>query len=151
MKLKTFEDLEFKPHACAAVTEDIKTKFPETYEQMKASNQARIIFENGRELSVIFGTLFYSNGINTYEAMELNHNSQPLGYLTKEEVSEYMKLIQYRWKGLTLRDCLLRLEHHKPKARTLGREGSNNKIIRISKKYNKNISEIFKNFKQSLS
>jgi hypothetical protein len=50
-------------------------------------------FENGKAYSIIFGTLFYSNGIDTYEIMTSDCD-EPRGYQTKEEIEEILKNLQ---------------------------------------------------------
>lgn len=50
MGYKTFEDLQFGPHYI-----------------LEEGQHAKIMFENGYGVSVVFGDVFYSNGIDTYE------------------------------------------------------------------------------------
>ena len=76
INMKTFEDLIFNIHP------------------LGQGMQAKITLDNGKKLSVLFGELFYSDGVSTYEAMELGADSEPRGYLTKEEVNEYIKELQ---------------------------------------------------------
>ena len=82
--MKTFEDLEFKPHP-------------------SGGEMAYIEFSNGYGVSVIFGSKFYSNGIDTYELAVMKDGdlcyssgitNDVIGYITKDEVTEYMKQIQ---------------------------------------------------------
>lgn len=90
--MKTFKDLEFKDHP-------ISNSPIGNGEKM-----ATMSFDNGYGVSVIFGSTFYSNGINTYELALTNKdglcydsditNNDVLGYITEEEVSETMKKIQ---------------------------------------------------------
>ena len=89
--MKTFEDLEFKPHE---FREDAK--------------QAVMFFENGYGVSVLFGKPFYSNGIDTYELAVIHRAGEDsfvikcdaditddvFGYMSKEEVTEAMKEVQ---------------------------------------------------------
>lgn len=89
--MKTFEDLEFKPHRFT-----------------KEATQAIMFFENGYGVSVLFGKPFYSNGINTYELAVIHRSDKDgvvikydtgitndvLGYIPKEEVTEAMKKVQ---------------------------------------------------------
>jgi len=79
--MKTFKDLEFKSHA---MCETSKCDF----------KQAKMKFDNGKEVSVLLGKVFYSNGIDTYEAWDLSEKEGPLGYLTENEVTEYMLKLQ---------------------------------------------------------
>ena len=100
--MKTFEDLEFKDHQVEISAKEIEAKAPETYKKIKGSldeqkqaKQAVITFDNGVRLSVIIGSIFYSNGVDTYEAYQLGlDGNEPRGYLTKDEVTEYMKELQ---------------------------------------------------------
>lgn len=88
--MKTFEDLEFvKRETCSFDT--------------RHASQARYTFDNGYEVSVLFGTPFYSDGIDTYEVAILKDGDlcydthitdDVLGYRTKEEVTEIMKQVQ---------------------------------------------------------
>jgi IS30 family transposase len=80
-KVKDFNDLVFKDYLIA---KDMSNRIGVT-------KQAKITFDNGTELSMVFGELFYSNGIDTYKAWASNVEDDLRGYLTKDEVSEYMK------------------------------------------------------------
>ena len=92
--MKVFTDLEFKEHGCVEGAREAVSKGIDMGEYLNAK-QAVIEFKNGRVLSVIFGVVFYSNGIDTYECMEMGRSdNQPKGYLTKDEVTEYMKELQ---------------------------------------------------------
>ena len=77
--MKTFKDLEFKPHTIGY------------------GKQAVMEFENGKNISVIIGEKFYSNGIDTYEIMssltDLTHTGVE-GYLTKEKVEKHLIELQ---------------------------------------------------------
>ena len=84
--MKTFKDLQFKPHSVD-----------------KKCLHAVIEFENGYGCSVVFGDRFYSNGIDTYEvavlyAGAISYNSgitdDVIGYVNDEQVTEIMKQIQ---------------------------------------------------------
>lgn len=90
--MKTFEDLVFEPHAISVRSN-----------RFKKHKQAIIDFDNGYSVSVIFGTTFYSNGIDTYELAvflegEICYPSEigddVLAYITKEEVTEAMIKVQ---------------------------------------------------------
>lgn len=95
MEYKTFDDLEFNLHPFAATyiygCEDAK--------------QARLEFQNGFGVSVVFGRMFYSNGEDTYEVActkngfvaypdDTSFADDVCGYCTKERVTELMKEIQ---------------------------------------------------------
>ncbi len=90
---KTFEDLKFEPRKEFGAIGDY------------SSYQAIIEFDNGYGASVLLGTLFYSNGVDTYEIACLRRDNlcypegtsfedDVLGYRTKEEITELMKEIQ---------------------------------------------------------
>jgi len=96
--MKTFDDLDFEPH---------KTTIPEKVKQeliakgmnkdsyiFKPMTQAKITFDNSKFMSIIFGEIFYSNGIDTYEAWCEEIDEEPRGYLTKDEITAYMKEVQ---------------------------------------------------------
>jgi len=96
---KTFEDLDFHPWM------DGRVSFSFIPEYLGA-RQARLDFPNGYGVSVLFGEVFYSNGIDTYELAvikdgkrivyppEVCPDGDVLGYITKEEVTEAMRKIQ---------------------------------------------------------
>jgi len=90
--MKTFKDLEFKDHPMVKGAKEAIKKGVDMTEEAKAK-QAKIKFENGVVLSVIFGSIFYSNGVDTYECMTLG-SDEPIGYLTEDEVTKYMVELQ---------------------------------------------------------
>ncbi len=86
-EFKTFDDLvfvdivEFKPHLG-----------PPTL-----GKKAKMTFDNGYKISVLFGDKYYSNGKNTYEVAYITPEgklSSPIGGLTKDEVTDEMIVIQ---------------------------------------------------------
>lgn len=92
--MKQFKDLVFNPHPIA-IECGIKN-----YENAK---QAVMYFNNGYGVSVVFGSCFYSNGIDTYELAILRDadicydteiTNDVIGYLTSDEVSKIMKQVQ---------------------------------------------------------
>jgi len=96
--MKTFKDLDFKPW----ITIGYRTKFdyPEDYKRAK---QAILDFPNGYGVSVLFGDIFYSNGIDTYEVgvrydghltYDTNITDDVISNASEEEVTEIMKLVQ---------------------------------------------------------
>ena len=90
--MKKFEDLEFEKHnSIKGVSEDLLNG---VMKKFKGSKQALVTFDNGREMSIIFGELFYSNGIDTYEAWCQDIDDNPRGYLNEEEVTNYMIIAQ---------------------------------------------------------
>ena len=86
-----FEELEFKPHDLA------------TAEILNCGKLAQATWktENGYTVSILFGELFYSNGVDTYEAWVIGKKlptnamyENPVGYLTPTEVEEYIKGVE---------------------------------------------------------
>lgn len=83
--MKTFNDLIFEPHPLGGII-------------------AHLFFDNGRGISVVYGSWFYSNGVDTYEVAVLDEEgyidystsitSDVLPHLTKDKVTEVMKQIQ---------------------------------------------------------
>jgi len=91
--MKTFKDLKFKPYSSSKSVLG-------SYEGAK---QAIETFENGYGVSVVFGSCFYSNGIDNYEVAVLFNGSiaydtgmtdDVMGYLTEDEVSEMMLKVE---------------------------------------------------------
>jgi len=87
--MKAFEDLVFDKHPIANV-------YPN-------SKQAIVSFDNGYGVSVLFGSAFYSNGIDSYEVAilcndEICYTTSITDYVvanaSKEKVSEIMKEVQ---------------------------------------------------------
>ena len=83
--MKTFKDLRFIAHPLWLGLEDDKF--------WGGGKQAKLTFANGHDISVIFGSLFYSNGVDTYEAYP-SCDEEPTGYLTKQGVTKLMKRVQ---------------------------------------------------------
>jgi hypothetical protein len=89
--MKTFKDLEFKKHSISSV---------EMYSNAK---RAVLNFNNSYGVSVVFGSCFYSNGIDTYEVSVLYNGNitydteitnDVIGNLSEEQVSEIMIKVQ---------------------------------------------------------
>lgn len=85
-----FSKLEFQLHPLSV------GNVPDRYKNLKF---ARIEFENGYGASVLIGSQFYSNGVDTYELAvlyegEITYNTDitddVLGHLSKEEVNEIL-------------------------------------------------------------
>ena len=98
--MKTFKDLEFKPHKLSVGAENLPETIQESYLNAK---QAVMEFENGYGVSVLLGSCFYSNGIDTYEVGILHNGSlcystpitnDVIGRISEEEVSEIMIEVQ---------------------------------------------------------
>lgn len=99
-QIKNFKDLVFIPHPIAKEAQKLPLYFAEEYAKSK---QAKMDFENGYGISVLFGSIFYSNGIDTYEVGILKDGSlcydtpitnDVIGYITADEVTDIMRKIQ---------------------------------------------------------
>lgn len=94
--MKEFKDLVFKEHyMVASAKEAIEAGV--NMEECLGAKHAKIEFKNGIKLSVVFGSVFYSNGVDTYECMVVKGSvkeNEPRGDLTEDEVTEYMKELQ---------------------------------------------------------
>ena len=78
--MKTFKNLEFKPHRI--VPDGI---------------QAYIEFENGTWLSVVAGEGLYGNGDNSFEIMSSSTNRTlrgVKGWLSKKQITSHMRYLQ---------------------------------------------------------
>ena len=75
--MKTFKDLEFKPH------------------ELGDGIHATMKFEDGSEISVIRTSFSYSNN-NSFEMMSNRTNTQSgvRGWLSKDNITRHMKYIQ---------------------------------------------------------
>lgn len=87
--MKTFEDLEWKPHNIGFGTE--------------SSKRATMDFPNGFGVSILLGSLFHSNGTDTYEVAIFRGDNidyttgitdDVMGYRTAKEVTEIMAQVQ---------------------------------------------------------
>lgn len=99
-KIKTFEDLVFNPHAISKEARYLPSPLCEEYTEAK---HAVMQFDNGYGISVVKGTMFYSNGIDTYEVAVLKEGAicydtpitdDVIGRVDADEVSDIMKQIQ---------------------------------------------------------
>jgi hypothetical protein len=97
--IKTFKDLEFEPYFMPSDY----TLLPFIRNMFSDAKQAVMKFENGYGISVLFGKIFYSNGVDTYEVAILKDGSicydtyitdDVLGYQNEEEVTEIMRKVQ---------------------------------------------------------
>lgn len=84
-RLKDFNDLVFENRS------------------LPGHKQAKMFFDNGYGVSVLCGTMFFSNGNDTYEVavlkgnlIDFNHQvkGDAYGYRTKQEVSDIMARVQ---------------------------------------------------------
>ena len=101
--MKTFKDLKFKPRYTKRELQGYLNVHKSLYEERKGARQALMEFDNGYSVSVVCGSCFYSNGIDTYEvAVMLDGSicydtpitSNVIPYLSAEEVTEVMCEIQ---------------------------------------------------------
>lgn len=91
---KTFDDLVFveQKYLWDALIKAGRFKHPPMH--------ARMTFDNDWSVSVLFGDMYYSNGINTYEIMAQNqkgnyiYDNDVKGYLTKDQITKEMIEIQ---------------------------------------------------------
>lgn len=92
---KTFDDLVFEDWARRQGYNQA-TMPPLFRAQFAGQKQAILKFENGYAISVLFGSIFYSDGISTYEVgiFEPHGELEVIGYQTKEQVMEIMKQVQ---------------------------------------------------------
>ena len=100
---KTFDDLVFKDYVrnpderMALMASGIGAEY-------LSAKQATLKFKNGYMISVLFGSCFYSDGIDTYEVAAIKkggglYYGPPFkddveGYVTRERVTEIMKAVQ---------------------------------------------------------
>ena len=91
--LKTFNDLKFID----------RSEFLQLDGEKVVAEQAIMEFENGYGVSVLFGSLYYSNGINSYELGVLykgglTYNApitdDVLSYISADQVTEAMIAVQ---------------------------------------------------------
>ncbi len=88
-----FEDLVWEKHPMVKdLDEEAFSMFGDEYRNAK---RALYTAECGLKFSIVSGTLFYSNGIDTYEIWvdkleDIEEYDAPEGYLTEDEVVEYI-------------------------------------------------------------
>lgn len=99
-KINSFKDLVFIPHPIAEEAKKLPLYLAKKYAESK---QAKMEFKNGYGVSVLFGSMFYSNGIDTYEVGILKDGAlcyntpitnDVIGYITADEVTDIMRKIQ---------------------------------------------------------
>lgn len=92
--MRGFSSLKFKPHPLAVECPSHADCF---------GVRATANFKNGYGVSVLRGSAFYSNGVDTYEVAILKHGSlcydtyitnDVLGHRTESEVSDVMRQVQ---------------------------------------------------------
>lgn len=101
-KIYTFKDLQFKDDDISinamktilnAETDAQRKSARETFECYLDHKRAFLEFDNGFYISVCKGKMYYSNGLDNYEVYS-NLEGKCLGFLTSEQVTEYMIKIQ---------------------------------------------------------
>lgn len=98
-KILTFKDLIFQEDGISKaarrtlISSYLTDKQKENLLAILNQYSARIEFDNGYFISVKLGTMFHSNGVDTYEVYS-NLDRTSLDYLTSEEITEYMIKIQ---------------------------------------------------------
>ena len=99
-EIKQFNDLVFNPHPLAKEAEKLPNYLRREYAESK---HAKMFFENGYGISVLFGSMFYSNGVDSYEVGVLKGGTlcydtpitnNVIGYIPAAEVSDIMRKIQ---------------------------------------------------------
>ena len=92
---KIFEDLVFEKHDFHKLADAMGESYP-NYKESKTCYQAKIDFENGLHCSVVIGTPFYSNGVDTYEVCLYSEGGFQYvqGHLTCFEVDTLMVYAQ---------------------------------------------------------
>lgn len=99
-KIKTFEDLVFKPHSVSKEACNLPASIRKEWMEAK---HAVMRFDNGYGISVVKGNMFHSNGIDTYEVGILKEGvlcydtpitDDVIAYVNADEVSNIMKQIQ---------------------------------------------------------
>ena len=76
-KVKTFDDLDFKPHP-----------------NSRGGVQATLDFPNGHSISVVGGSQgLYGDGVNTFEIWTSDSNDV-VGWLSPEDVTKHMLITQ---------------------------------------------------------
>ena len=93
-----FEDLVFEKHPFHILAEEMGESYP-NYDDNRTCYQAKFRFDNGLNFSVVIGTPFLSNGVDTYEACLWSEEYQEtFGHLTDMQVNslmEYAQLIEH--------------------------------------------------------
>lgn len=103
--MKTFDDLVFYPHEITEPllrAKDEKARLNQTIRDIGEATHATMNFPNGWEVSVVFGTFAYSNGVDTYEVGHRYCNEEGCtewyvdGWQTKAQVTAIMVDLQQR-------------------------------------------------------
>lgn len=106
--METFEDLKFEEHELVKAGRTFLLLHPERKDdsvvnEMLNAKRAILDFPNGYGARVLFGSLFYPNGIDTYDLAVLKDGkicydtaitNGVMGWLSKDEVSEVMEKVQ---------------------------------------------------------
>lgn len=98
-KILTFKDFVFtedeisKSARVTLVSQPLTDEQRNLFNKMLNMKSARIEFSNGYFISVKLGSMFHSNGVDTYEVYS-NLDRQCLNYVTSEEITEFLIKIQ---------------------------------------------------------
>ena len=103
---KIFEDLVFEKHPFHILADQMGESYP-NYNSNKTCYQSQMTFGNGLQISVIIGTPFYSNGIDTYEVCLWSESGyeEVFGNLSDMETSYLMEYAQIIG-DIRILDCL---------------------------------------------
>lgn len=90
-----FESLVFEKHPFHLLADQIGESYP-NYEASKTCYQAQMQFANGLHISVLIGSLFYSNGVDTYEVCLWSEDGfqEIFPFLSDSNVSSLMEYAQ---------------------------------------------------------
>ena len=96
--MKTFNDLVFEKHRASIPENMIQVMIDKGIDAdsdvLKPMTQAHIKFDNGHTMSIVFGAMFHSNGLDTYEAYSMTYENEPRGYLTINQLNNFMEEVQ---------------------------------------------------------
>lgn len=96
------KDIKFKPHILnlsRKVKKAILLRSPSLrgHPIFIKSKYAMIKLDNGIEVSIIQGPMFFCNSKDTYEVMATGEED-PVGYLTMPEVLKYIRTLEHKPK-----------------------------------------------------
>lgn len=96
INFKEFDDLKFEKHPFHVLADKMGESYP-NYKESKTCYQAKMKLANGLNISVVIGTPFYSNGIDTYEVLFWNENGFEMvfGNQSRGKVNFLMEQAQY--------------------------------------------------------
>ena len=101
--MTTFDDLEFHHRYQPEEYAILEESSPRVFAELRDAQYAHVAFPNGYGASVLFGSLYYSNGIDTYELAILDPHgvsydthitSDVIGHISKDEVTHILQQIE---------------------------------------------------------